>query len=111
MPTKNHHPVLRRVRTNNGPSTAFLARILEALDCDLSWLAQEAHVKYDEVLAMHHGTRMQLVAVDQDPAWMAIAAYVDKRIGLLLAVRTELQRKLDLDRLERAAQRKRILER
>lgn len=100
----------RRV-TKNGHSLDLVRRILDTLD----WLPMEASerlgVPVSDIIALMKGTCKQLVPLDQDEVWVKLADHVDRRIGALLAVRSELQRKLNVDRAERAAQRLRTLNR
>lgn len=94
--------------TKTGHSVHFLQRVLEALDCDIAYLAKELGIPYQDLLDIWKGSRLKIIAVDQDAAWVKIADYVDLRIGAMLSVREELQRKLNLERKQRAIHRLRI---
>ena len=97
--------------TAGGHSVHFMQRVIEALDVLPSELAEKLDVDLGDVLALWTGSRGKLVALDQDEVWVKLAEYVDKRIAACLSVREELQRKLNLDRTARAAERQRTLSR
>lgn len=98
-------------RTKSGHSVNLIQRCGEALDMLPLELAEAIGVPYQDVQDIWTGGRSDLIAVDEDPAMLALVAYVNKRIAALLGIREELQRKINLDRHERAEQRRRTLER
>ena len=97
--------------TDNKPSVHFMQRVCEALDVEPYELALKLKVPYGEIEGMWTGTRLQLASVDHDEAWQALARYVDKHTGMLLSIREELQRKLNIERRRRDAERLRVLNR
>jgi hypothetical protein len=60
---------------------------------------------------MRHGTRGQIAAVDQDEIWVVFADYIDARMGQMVSVREELQRKMSTERKKRLVNRMRIARR
>ena len=99
--------------TEKEPSAehSFIERVSHALDLDPYSLAKATGVDYNDILTIWNAQRGELVALDSDIMWTQIADYVDKRIGYLMAVREEFQRKLLDDRAKRAVQHARVLNR
>lgn len=81
----------------------FLQRILDALEMKPWQLAQAIGVPHREIKAML-APRHALAEMDRDDTWWLIAAYVDKRLALTLAIKADLNAALQRDRVKRAAQ-------
>lgn len=64
-------------------------------------LAANIGVDYDE-LAPLLDARHKLAEIDRDEVWWKIGEYVDRRIGTMLAIRSELNKALQHDRQKRA---------
>lgn len=92
MMTKNHPPALKN---------SFLMMICQALDMTPYELARRIAVHPDEIAGLIKGRAGELIEIDVDPVWHAIADYVDRHIAGCLAVREELNRKLQRDRQKR----------
>lgn len=91
------------LRTGRGPtaSDSFLWRICHALDEPPRMLAKNIGVDYKDLLPLLDGQRGALAELDRDEVWFKINEYVSKKTGLLLAIREELNRKLQADRTKR----------
>ncbi len=96
--------------TGKEPSVdqSFIERVANALDLDPFALAKVTGVDYADIEAIWPKSRGETVALDSDIMWTQIAEYVDKRIGQLVAVREEFNRKLLADRAKRAVQHARV---
>lgn len=92
------------IRTGKEPGAddSFLWRICHALDEPPRMLAKNAGVEYRDLHPLLEGQRGMLAELDRDEAWIKISEYVARKTGLLLAVREELNRKLQADRTKRA---------
>lgn len=98
-------------RTKTGHSVNLVQRCAEALDLQPLELAHLLDTTYEDVIGVWTGKRSSLIAVDMDETLLKLVSHVNDRIAKLLGVREELQRKIDIDRRERAEQRRRTLER
>lgn len=89
-------------RTGKDPtaSDTFLWRICHALDEPPRMLAQNLGIPYAEVEPLLD-ERHHLVEIDRDEVWWKILEYTSKRLGHLIAIRTELNRALQRDRKKR----------
>lgn len=98
------------LRTGKGPtvSDSFLWRICHALDEPPRMLAKNAGVEYKDLLPLLDGQRGMLVELDRDEVWWKISEYVSRKTGMLLAIREELNRKLQADRTKRVTRLKRF---
>lgn len=68
-------------------------------------LAMDADIDLRDLMAISEGrTRLQ-DSVDLDPTWDKLAAFVDRRLGELFAVRRVLHQKGNADRYRRQMQR------
>lgn len=83
----------------------FVGRICAAVGKPRADLAKLLGVKESDLARLAKTERKELAGMDEDPMWTRLAEYVDKRIGLLLAVREELNRKLAEDRQKKLARR------
>ena len=101
----------RSVKTLKVPKQHFLARVLEALDMSEYGAPGKLGIDVYELQALLRKGRGDTLPVGEAETWERIYAYVTERMGLLLAVREELQRKLRADRLRRAAQRAEVTDR
>lgn len=95
---------MARIRRLPPPETAdsFLWRICKALDEPPRMLAHNIGVPYHQ-LAPLLSDRFHLAEIDRDEVWWKVAAYVDERMGILMAIRHEMTRALNTDRSKRAA--------
>lgn len=92
------------VRRTGAPPKAddsFLWRICKALDEPPRVLASNIGVRYEE-LAPLLDARHKLAELDRDEVWWKIAEYTDRRLGMIMAVREELNRTLQKQRSQRA---------
>lgn len=80
---------------------SFLKRICAALDVKPNELADMLGVSYGDVLALL-GPRTRVADIDMDEAWYEIAEYVETQLGLLMAVKLELNAALQKDKERRA---------
>lgn len=89
-------------RTGKEPdsNSTFLWRICHALDEPPRMLAKNIDRPYSEVAPLLDD-RHHLIEIDRDETWWAISRYVDKKIGLLLAIKAELNKALQHDRAKR----------
>jgi len=89
-------------RTGKEPDgrDTFLWRICHALDLTPPQLAKRIGVRPSEVRALLY-THFRTADYSQDDTWELINAYVNKQLGLLLAVRADLQRSMREDRIRR----------
>lgn len=89
-------------RTGKEPSVddTFLWRICHALDEPPRMLAQSIGVPYAEVEPLLD-ERHHLAEIDRDEVWWLILQYTSKRMGHLIAIRTELNKALQRDRKKR----------
>lgn len=77
----------------------FLRRVINGLGFpSRAALAKYLNVKDHELAALEKLERGRLSDSTVDPMWHDLAALVDRRIGELMAVREELNRKLAADR-------------
>lgn len=64
-------------------------------------LAAEIGVPYAELEPLLLPRHM-IVEIDRDDTWWKIAAYVEQRLGAIMAIRLELNKALQRDRAQRA---------
>lgn len=91
----------KRTVSAPGVNDSFLWRVCKALDEPPRMLAANMGVPYEE-LAPLLDERHKLAEIDRDEVWWKLAEYVDRRMGLILAVRSELNKALQQDRQRRA---------
>lgn len=89
----------------------FFRRIVRALGGTPEAIAKDMGISLGQLLTRYDAARRELAQIDHDPFWITLAEYVDKRVGEMVSVREELQRKLNADRKARLAQRLRVTER
>lgn len=96
-------------RTGRGPkqSDTFLWRICHALDEPPRMLAHNLGLPYGEIEPLLD-ERYKLIEVDRDETWWRINEYVDKRLGEIMAIKTELNRALQRDRKKRVLRQERF---
>lgn len=97
----------RRVRRPK-TSDSFLRRVCYALDEHPTRLASSIGVPYKELQPLLTGQSSLLVEMDRDDTWIKIMEYVDIRLGLLLAIKGELSKKLQKDLVKRLRQTERF---
>ena len=92
-------------RTGKAPEVndSFLWRICHALDEPPRLLASNIGVAYKELLPLLDGQRGELCELDRDEVWMKLSRYVAQKQGAIMAVREELNRKLQSERTRRAS--------
>lgn len=93
------------IRTGKEPSVndSFLWRICHALDETPRMLAKNVGVEYEDIHPLLEGASASLIEIDRSDTWFKISEYVARKTGLLMAVRSELDRKLQSDRAKRAS--------
>ena len=101
------------LRTNKDPDVndSFLWRICHALDEPPRMLAKNIGVEYKDLLPLLDGQRSMLAEIDRDEVWFKISEYVAMKMGMLMAIRTELDRALQRDRSKRATRLERFKKR
>lgn len=94
-------------RTGKEPSVedSFLWRICHALDETPRVLARNIGVPYKDLEPLLKGPR---VDIDRDEVWWLIDEHVARKLGALLAIRQEMNRALQDDRVRRAARMERF---
>lgn len=80
----------------------FLQRICTALEVTPRGLARKLGVPYKEIEPLL-SPRHMLAEIDRDPTWWKISEFVDRRIAMHMAVKNELNKALQQDRVKRAA--------
>lgn len=88
--------------------SGLVGRICLALDMTAYSLAKTLGVPARDVLELLNIPANQLVDVDRSIILTSMASYVDDRIGALLAIRDELQAKMNEDIKRRIVQRGRF---
>ncbi len=90
-------------RTGKRPTVddTFLWRICHALDMPPRMLAAAIDVPYTELEPLLD-ERHLLVEMDRNEVWWKLAEFVNERMGMLMAVRHELDKSLQKDRAARA---------
>lgn len=93
------------LRTGKEPDVTdtFLMRICHALDVTPKELARGIGVSYKKEIEPLLGQRSLIAEIEKDEVWFLISEYVAKRMGSLMAIRFELNRALQADRVRRAA--------
>lgn len=86
-------------------SGKFFKRVCTALDIPVDMLVKRLNVTKRELATLESAERHHLAPVYSDPMWPTLYDYVSKRLGALLAVREELNRKLANDRRKVLARR------
>lgn len=98
--------VVRRSLTRPLPDDSFLWRVCRAIDEKPSQLAKNIGVAYYEIKPLlDHGP---LVEMDRDDTWLKIIEHVDRRLGLMLAVKKELSLRMQNEMLARLKQTQRF---
>lgn len=89
-------------RTGKEPeaTSTFLWRICHALDEPPRMLAKNIGLPYEEIAPLLR-SRHTVAEIDKDDTWWAINSYVDRKLGLLLAIKADLNRALQKDRAKR----------
>jgi hypothetical protein len=97
-------------RTHKNPSVddSFLWRICHALDEPPPILAKNIGVPYADLKPLLDGQRFMLAEIDREQIWWLIMEHVSKRLGSIMAVRSELDRALQKDRMQRVQRVKKI---
>jgi hypothetical protein len=81
-----------------------MRRVQLALDCDDNKLSSVFGLSvYDTRRMLEYGRSVGLG--EDDLAWEQAHTYINERIGMLLAVRMDIQHKIAADRAKRAARR------
>lgn len=98
---------LRRI-DRSGPiavEDSFVMRIVKALDISFERLAEICEISYEDLLELVASKRTELSQFDVDPIWNRLHDYVLTRLGNTMAVKVELDAKMQKDRERRVAQR------
>lgn len=85
----------------------FVIRIVKALDISFERLAEICEIEYLDVFELVAASRTDLSKFDTDPLWNKLHEYVLVHLGNIMAVKIELDAKMQQDRRERVAQRMR----
>lgn len=89
----------------------FMDQVLQALDMPAARLATRLNTTKGAVIALIEADSRDEYDFVENPAWSELARYVNERLGALMAVREELQRKAVLDVDRRMRQRERMANR
>lgn len=76
-------------------------RICHALDLSPKELARALDLPYAEVRDLLVGQSSLLVEIDRDEVWWRIYEYISERMSYMMAVRHELDKALQKDRIKR----------
>lgn len=87
---------------------ALLDRVCEGLGLTPKGLARKLKVPYREVEDMLGLRPGDVSDIDRDEVWAGLSLLIDKRLGLLMAARADIQAKLQRDRKRRLARREAI---
>lgn len=89
-------------RTGKDPEVtdSFLWRICHALDEPPRALAKSIGVKYKELEPLLDD-RYVIAEIDRDEVWWRVMEYANKRLGHILAIKSELNKALQRDRKKR----------
>lgn len=90
-------------RTGDLPKSedTFLWRICKALDEPPRLLASRLDIPYEELAPLLHPLN-QISDIDRDVVWWKVLEHVDEKLGLVMAIRHELDKALQADRVRRA---------
>lgn len=80
---------------------SYVMRICFALDVTPQKLAKALQIPFRELRPLLHGREGEIAEVDMDEVLWALHSYVGERIAYLLAIRAELDNKLQKDRINR----------
>ncbi len=102
--------VLQRLHRidRSGPISAddpFILRIVKALDIDFPRLAEICEISYHDIEELLDAKRTKVSKFDTDPMWNKLDDYVRLRLALTMAVKQDLDAKMQDDRSRRVAQR------
>jgi len=86
----------------------FLERVLDALDEDEVALAARLGIRVREIRKLETLDRGTHIELNRDIIWTILSDHVDERIGKLISIREEMNRKLSGDRKRQITQRLRI---
>lgn len=89
---------------------SFFVRICNALGVPPRVLAKDIGVKYAEIKPLLTGSAGELVDVDRDEVWLRLYEHVSAKMGMLIAIRHELDKKLQTDRKKRLLRTERFKE-
>ena len=78
----------------------FLWRICKALDEPPRMLAHNIGVPYEELAPLLRPMR-DVAGLNDDEIWWRISGYVAEKLGLLMAIQSEMQKQLDRERMQR----------
>lgn len=95
----------RQTGTYPAADQTFLTRIMHALDVDERGLAKAIGVRASRIRELDNEE------LDRSDLWWKINEYVDEQLGLLMAARTELGKRLTAERSKRAARHAQLLAR
>ena len=90
---------VRRLPLPSGDDT-FLWRICKALDEPPRMLAHNIGVPYEELAPLLRPMR-DVAGLNDDEIWWRISNYVAEKLGLLMAIQSEMQKQLDRERMQR----------
>ena len=85
----------------------FLVRICYAIGESPRTLARSIGVPYSALEPLL-SPRYTVAELDMDEVWLLVEGYVSKRIGLLLAIKYEMNKALQEDRKKRVLKRERF---
>ncbi len=91
-------------------SDPFLLRVCKALDLSPRQLAAAIDLPYKDVAPLLE-LNYKLADIDRDEVWWKVLEMIDLRMGLLMAARHELNKRLEGDRSKRAVRNAQIVRR
>lgn len=101
MHMRTSHTVIPPKEKPKPVAEGFFDKILYALGETPESISEQIGVSMEDVTEMLGVRAVQLVDIDRDPLWGALANLVETRLAGLMVVRRELQAKLDKDRAAR----------
>jgi hypothetical protein len=105
---RDRAPAVASVPSRDGRAPHLVDRIQAASRLDEKALAEAIGCTYQALRKLKGKDRRQLVAVNRDPLWAQLDAFVAEQIGAMLAIREELAVKLETDRRRQLLERMRV---
>lgn len=98
------------LRTGKQPEVgdSFLWRICHAIDEPPRLLARNIGVPFKELEPLLHHMAGMLVEMDRDEVWWKIDEYVSRKLGMILAIKYEMNKALQRDRKKRVQRQERF---
>jgi hypothetical protein len=85
-----------------------LKRTCERLGLTPKQVADDIGCKVEDLELILKGSRLMVAATNEDEIWLMLYNFCNEKIGVLLGIREELQRKASLERKRNLRNRERI---